>query len=195
MKKSILLVLLVAFLAVAVGVSGCLDNNDNGNTTNNTTNTTPTPPATPPTFDNNIVQVDPIPAGFELLVVKNVTADSEGIGGLTDALAGYSATYMYNDSISDTVYLYAFECSDTAAAAGYVQDMIDAHIEKYPGTNNVTTAKVNGHDATLLTRTVTSGSAGDERYELAWNNGPILVVVNGPASYNLILSIAEASGL
>ena len=194
MKKSILFVLLVAFLVVAVGVSGCLDS-DNGNTTNNTTNTTPVPPAAPPTFDSDIVQVDPIPAGFELLAVKNVTANSEGIDGLTDALAGYSATYMHNDSVSANVYLYAFECSDAASAAGYVQSMIDGHIAKYPGSYNITTVQVNGHDATLFTRTVTGGTSSGERYELAWSNDSILIVVNGPASYNLILSIAEASGL
>ena len=193
MKKSILLVLLVAVLAVAVGVSGCLDNDGNktnttpgNNTSNNTTNNI--------TFDENIVKANPVPTGFTLEAVKNVTADSENIGGVTDALVGYSATYMYNNSSVDCVYLSAFQCNSSTDAAGYVQKMIDAHNAKYPESKNVTTVTVNGHNATLLT-TVASGSSGGERYELAWSNGEYLIVINGPAAYNLILAIADASGL
>lgn len=188
MKKSILIVLLVAFLAVAVGVSGCLDN-DSNNTTNNTTNN-----STTPTFNNSLVQVDPLPANFELLAVKNVTADAENIGGLTDALPGFSGSYMYNNSTSDNVYLYVFECANATDAAGYVLKMIDAHNTEHPNSSNVTTVEVNDHNATLLT-TVAQGSSGNERYEMAWNNGNLLVVVNGPAAYNLILAIADASNL
>ena len=193
MKKSILLVLLVAFLAVAVGVSGCLDNDGNNTTENNTSNNTSNN-TTNLTFDENIVTIDPTPAGFELLAVRPVTADSENIAGLTDALAGYYAPYMYNNSSSDSVYLYAFECDDSTAAAGYVQKIIDAHNARYLNNSNVTTVKVNGHDATLLTRVI-QGSGGGESYMLAWNNNDVLVVVSGPAAYNLMLSIAEASGL
>jgi len=193
MKKSILLILLVAFLAVAVGVSGCLDNDGNNTTENNTSNNTSNN-TTNITFDEGIVKVNPIPTGFELLVVRPVTANSESIDGLTDALAGYYAAYMYNNSSTDSVYLYAFECDDSTAAAGYVQKIIDAHKTRYPESNNVTTVKVNGHDATLLTRVV-QGSGGGESYTLAWNNNDVLVVVNGPAAYNLMLSIAEASDL
>jgi hypothetical protein len=192
MKKSILLILLVAFLAVAVGVSGCLDNDGNktnttpeNNTSNNTTNIT---------FDENIVKVSPVPTGFTLEAVKNVTADNENIGGVTDALVGYSATYMYNNSSVDCVYLSAFQCNSSTDAAGYVQKMIDAHNAKYPESKNVTTVTVNGHNATLLT-TVSQGSSGGERCEIAWNNGEYLIVVNGPAAYNLILAIADASSL
>ena len=185
MKKSILLILLVAFLTVAVGISGCLDsgNNSTNNTTNGTNET--------PVFDENIVQVNPLPAGFEILAVSNVTTNAE-IDGITDEVAGYSASFMHNNSTN--VYLSAFQCTDSNAAAGYVQQMVNAHNLEHPNSNNVTTVTVNGHNATLLT-TVTGGSGGGERYELAWNNGDILVVVNGPASYNLILAIAEASGL
>ena len=189
MKKSILLLLLVAFLAVAVGVSGCLDDDKDNSTDNNTSNHT-----TNITFDENIVKVNPIPTGFELLFSKPVTADAEGIGGVTDALAGYTAAYMYNNSSLDGVYLYVFECDNSTAAAGYVQSMIDAHKARYPESNNVTTVKVNGHNATLITRNVQS-AGGNESYEYAWNNGQYLVVINGPASSNLMLSIAEASGL
>ena len=185
MKKSTLLILLVAFLTVAVGISGCLDsgNNSTDNTTNGSNET--------PAFDENLVQVNPLPAGFELLAVSNVTTDAE-IDGITDEVAGYSASFMYNNSTN--VYLSAFQCADSNAAAGYVQQMVNAYNLKHPNSSNVTTVTVNGHNATLLT-TVTLGSNSSERYELAWNNGNILVVVNGPASYNLILSMAEASGL
>jgi hypothetical protein len=192
MKKSILLVLLVAFLAVAVGVSGCLDNDGNktnttpeNNTPNNTTNIT---------FDENIVKANPVPTGFTLEAVKNVTADNENIGGITDALVGYSATYMYNNSSADCVYLSAFQCNSSADAAGYIQKMIDAHNAKYLNSSNVTPVTINGHSATLLT-TVSQGSSGGERYEIAWSTGEYLIVVNGPAAYNLILAIADASSL
>lgn len=193
MKKSLLLVLLVAFLAVSVGISGCLDTNGN-NSSNNTTNNTTNNSTPAPEFGSNIVQVNPVPAKFELLAVKNVTANNENIDGLKTALAGYSATYLYNNSTSDSVYLYAFKCADAASAAGFVQSMIDANIEKYPGSNNATTVKINGHNATLIT-TVVSGSGGGERYELVWTNDSILVVVNGPAARNLIEAIATASNL
>ncbi|MCL2862819.1 MAG: hypothetical protein FWE54_01790 [Methanimicrococcus sp.] len=193
MKKSIIFVLLIATIAVLVGVSGCLDGG--GNATNNTTNNTPPViPSPPPEFDSNIVQIEPVPVNFELLAVKEVTANDEGIGGLTDPVEGFSATYMYNNSPTSTVYLYAFECESEEAALGYVLSMIDAHIDRYPGTYNVTQMKINGHDATLLTST-TQGSSGGERYELAWNNEHILVVVNGPAARNLIEAIATASNI
>ena len=185
MKKNILLVLLVAFLAITVGISGCL-NNDNNNSTDNTTpdyNTNVT-------FSESIVQVNPIPTGFELLVVRNATADT--IGGITDEIPGYNGAYQYNNSPTDGVYLYAFQAANNTAAAGLVQKMIDAHKEAYPVTQNVTSVKINGHDATLLTKT---GSTGAESYELAWTNGDILVVVNGPAGYDLMKIIAEASKL
>ena len=193
MKKSILLILLVAFLAVAVGVSGCLDN-DGNNSTSNTSNNTSNNATNITSFDENVVQLNPIPSGFELLFAKPVTADTENIGGITDALSGYSAAYMYNNSSADGVYLYVFECDNNTAAAGYVQSMIDAHNARYPNSSNVTTVKVNGHDATLITRNVQS-VGGNESYELAWNNNEYLVVVNGPAAYNLMLAIAEASNL
>ena len=187
MKKSTLLILLVAFLAVAVGVSGCLGNGGDNSTDNNTSNNT-----TNITFNENIVKVDPVPAGFELLAVKNFTADTENIGGITDALVGYSATYMYNNSSTDSVYFSVFKCDNSTAAAGYVQSIVDAYNVKYPNTGNVTNVKINGHDATLMTKTIQS-AGGDESYEIAWSNNDLLVVVNGPAASNLMLSIAEAS--
>jgi len=194
MKKSTLLVLLIAFLAVAVGVSGCLDNDGNNSTNNSTSNNTSNNTTSITSFDEKVVQLNPIPTGFELLFAKPVTADAENIGGITDALAGYSAAYMYNNSSADGVYLSVFKCDNNTAAAGYVQSMIDAHNAKYPNSSNVTTVKVNGHDATLITRNV-QGVGGNESYELAWNNNEYLVVVNGPAAYNLMLAIADASNL
>jgi hypothetical protein len=196
MKKSILIVLLVAFLAVAVGVSGCLDNNDPANnSTNNTPGNNTSNNTTNVTFDENIVKVSPVPTGFELLAVKsNVTADTERIDGLTDALVGYSATYQYNNSSLNGVYLFAFQCNNSTDAAGYVQKMIDAHNTKYPNSSNVTTVQVNNHNATLLT-TNTQSPSGNASYELAWASNEYLVVVNGPAAYNLISAIADASKL
>jgi len=194
MKKSILIVLLVAFLAVAVGVSGCLDSDGNDPTNNTPENNTPNN-TTNVTFDENIVKVSPVPTGFELLAVKpNVTANTENIDGLTDALVGYSATYQYNGSALNGVYLFAFQCNNSTDAAGYVQKMIDAHNTKYPNSSNVTTVQVNNHNATLLT-TNTQGPNGNESYELAWASNNYLIVVNGPAAYNLISAIADASKL
>ena len=222
MKKSILIILLVAFLAVAVGVSGCLDNENNttnnttppinnstennspennstnnsteNNSTNNSTGNNTSNNTTNVTFDENIVKVNPVPAGFELLAVKNVTSNTENINGLNDALAGYSATYQHNNSSTESVYLFVFQCNNSTDAAGYVQKMIDAHNAKYPNSSNVTNVTVNNHNATLLT-TVSQGSSGSENYEYVWSNNDRLIVVNGPASKNLILSIADASGL
>ena len=178
MKKSILLVLLVAFLATAVCISGCLGND------------TPDTPETPTEFGANLVTIDPVPAGFELLAVRDTTADK--IGGITDELPGHNAAYLYNGSPNNGVYLNAFQCANSTAAAGYVQQMIDAHKAAYPNTQNVTTVKINNHDVTLLT---VIGSTGDEKYELAWTNSDILVVVNGPAGYDYMKQIAEASKL
>ena len=181
MKKSILLVLLVAFLATAVCISGCLGND------------TPDTPETPTEFGANLVTIDPVPAGFELLAVRNVTADAE-IKAISEKLAGHFAAYMYNDSAADGVYLYAFQANNSSAATGFVQAMIDAHNAAYPGTGNVTTVKINGHDATLLT-SMTQGSGGGEKNELVWATQDILVVVNGPADYEQIKAIATASKL
>lgn len=195
MKKSILLVLLIAFLAVAVGVSGCLDNDNGNNTTNNSTNNTTnnsTNNSTPSaTFDGTLVTVDPVPSGFELLAVKNVTADQENINGITDALNGFSGYYAVNNS---NVYLSAYQTENNSTAKAYVQTMIDAHKEKYPGTNNVTTVQINGHDATLFT-TVSQDSTSSEKYVLTWAAGDKLIIVNGPATYDQIKTIAEASKL
>jgi hypothetical protein len=179
MKKSILLVLLVAFLATAVCISGCLGND------------TPNTPETPTEFGAHLVTINPVPAGFELLAVRDVTADEE-IKAISEALSGHYAAYMYNDSAANGVYLYAFQANNSSSAAGFVQAMIDAHKAAYPNTHNVTTVKINGHDVTLLT---VVGSTGGEKYELAWTNGDILVVVNGPADYELMKQIAEASKL
>lgn len=184
MKKSILIVLLVAFLAVAVGVSGCLNSGDDNSTDNNST------PA--PSFDSGIVTIDPVPAGYELLAVKNVTADAENIDGITDALVGFVGYYAKGSS---NVYLSVFQTESNKSAEGYVQSMIDAHKEKYPQSNNVTTVTINGHNATLITETTTAGGSTVERYTLAWANGSNLVVLNGPATYGEIKTIAEASKL
>lgn len=184
MKKSILLVLLVAFLAVAVGVSGCLDNGDDNTTDNNST-----PNAT---FDKSIVTIDPVPTGFELLAVKDVTADKENIDGITDALDGFVGSYSYENT---NVYLYAFQTKNNSSAKAYVQTMIDAHKEQYPSSNNVTTVQINGHDATLITKMTTSGGTSVERYTLTWAAGDKLIIVNGPAAYAQIKTIAEASKL
>ncbi|MDL2261010.1 DUF4367 domain-containing protein [Methanimicrococcus sp. OttesenSCG-928-J09] len=188
MKKSILIVLLVAFLAIAVGVSGCLNSGDDNSTDNNTTNN-----STPaPSFNGSIVTIDPVPAGYELLAVKNVTADSENIDGINDALIGFVGYYAKGSS---NVYLSVFQTESNKSAEGYVQSMIDAHKEKYPQSNNVTTVTINGHDATLITETTTAGGSTVERYTLAWANGSNLVVLNGPATYGEIKTIAEASKL
>ncbi|MDV0444749.1 hypothetical protein MmiAt1_02860 [Methanimicrococcus sp. At1] len=191
MKKSILIVLLVALLAVAVGVSGCLGGDDTptNNSSNNSNNSNITTNAT---FDGSIVTVDPVPAGYELLAVKNVTADNENIDGIKDALAGFSGYYARNSS---NIYLNVFQTENNSSAKAYVQAMIDANKEKYPQTSNVTTTKVNGHDATLITTTVTSGGSDAERYVLAWTNGSYLVVVNGPAAFDELKTIADASKL
>lgn len=183
MKKNILLVLLIAFLAVAVGVSGCLDDGNGNNSSNNST-----PNAT---FDGSLVTIDPVPSGYELLAVQNVTADQENIDGITDALIGFSGYYAADNS---NIYLSAYQTANNSSAKGYVQAMIDGHKNKYPNSSNVTTVQINGHDATLIT-SVTQGSAGAERYDLVWANGDKLVIVNGPATYAQIKTIAEASKL
>lgn len=195
MKKSILIVLLIALLAVAVGVSGCLGGDDDNNTTNNSStnnssnnSTNATPNAT---FDNSSVIIESLPSGYELLAVQAVTADTENIDGIDDALNGYAASYAVDAS---NVYLRVFQTESNASAAGYVQAMIDADKEKNPTSSNVTTVTVNGHDATLIT-TIGSGSAATERYVLAWASGDKLVVVNGPATYDEVKTIADASGL
>lgn len=215
MKKSILIVLLIALLAVAVGVSGCLGGDDANNTTNNTTNNTSnnstnnstnntsnnstnnttnnTTNATPnATFNNSTVTITSLPSGYELLAVKNVTADKENIDGVTDALNGYSGSYAVNNT---NVYLSAFQAANNSSAQGYVQSMIDAHNAKYPNSSNVTNVTVNSHNATLITTNVMSGGTTVERYTLAWASGDKLVVVNGPGTYDQIKTIADASKL
>lgn len=196
MKKSILIVLLIALLAVAVGVSGCLGgdddvnnttNNSTNNSTNNTTNATPNA-----TFNNSTVTIESLPSGYELLAVKEVTADTENIDGVNDALNGFSASYAAGSS---NVYLSAFQTENNSSAQAYVQSMIDAHNAKYPNSGNVTTVTVHDHNATLITTNVTSGGSTVERYTLAWASGDKLVVVNGPATYDQIKAIAEASDL
>lgn len=197
MKKSVLIVLLVAFLAIAVGVSGCLDSGDNGtdnntsnntnNSTNNTNNSTPAP-----SFNGSIVTISTLPSGYELLAVKNVTADKENIDGIKDALNGFSGYYAKNSS---NVYLSAFQTDSNKSAEGYVESMIQAHKDKYPQSSNVTTVTINGHNATLFTENTTAGGSTVERYTLAWANGENLIVVNGPATKGEITTIAEASKL
>ncbi|WNY28876.1 hypothetical protein MmiEs2_10890 [Methanimicrococcus stummii] len=226
MKKSILIVLLVALLAVAVGVSGCLggddntpdnnstngstngtdnssngsntngsntngtDNSSNGTNTNGTNNSSNVTPEL--AFNNSSVIVSSLPSGYELLAVRNVTADNENIDGINDALNGFSGYYSVN---STNVYLSAFQTKNDSAAKGYVQAMIDANKAKYPESSNVTTITIHDHDATLITTPTTAGGSTIERYTLAWANGDKLVVVNGPATLDEIKTIAEASDL
>lgn len=218
MKKSILIVLLIACLAVAVGISGCLNNNDdnvtngtnnttngtnnttngtnnttNGsnNTTNGTNNTTNQTPGA--SFNGSVVTLSPVPSGYELLAVRNVTANAENLGGLTDALNGYLGTYA--GANSSNVYLYAFQTANNSSAQGYVRAMIDYEVAQHPQTNNITTVQVNGHDVARITETLTTGGTTVERSTLVWASGDRLIILNGPATYDQIRTIAEASGL
>ncbi|MDV0446384.1 hypothetical protein MsAg5_02170 [Methanosarcinaceae archaeon Ag5] len=184
---SILLVLLA--LAVAVSAAGCTDtdNNTTPNGTNGTNNTTNM------TINQSIVVVDPVPAGFTLQSEGRVVYSNEETS-INDKLIGYQAYYQYNNSTTGA-YLTVFECANATAANGYVQEMIDDNNAKYGNDSNVTTITVNGHNATLITRTVTD-SANPTRYDIFWAKDNLVVLVNGPMSdLTAMESLANASKL
>jgi hypothetical protein len=63
-------------------------------------------------------------------------------------------------------------------------------------TGEVKKETFNGHDALLLTVPSGMGSSGaTQKSIIVWYSGNLLIVVDGPAGYNAIKTLAEASGL
>ena len=198
MKKSILIVLLLVLLVAAVGVSGCLGGDDpavnspNNNSTNGPNGPNGSANATPDaTFNGSIVTVSV--QGYELLAVQSVIASERNILGVDDALKGFRASYL--TPTNTNVHLSAYQTESNASAQGYVQSMINAHNNRFGNNSNVTTVDINGNNATLFTTITTAGGGNVERFRLAWASGDILVIVDGPTTFNEIRTIAEASDL
>jgi len=188
MKKilGILSIFLVALIAVSF--AGCID--DSGNVTNNTTNNTTNNSTgiNPPLefeFDESMVIADPMPEGFEHIATQSVMANEE-VSGITDELPGTAGYYAYDGS---NVYLTVYECDDADAAQGYINQMKQETARLQGEVSSVT---VNEHDAALLK---TKSVIGTEISIIAWTRGNLLVVVDGPAGYDAIKTLADASGL
>ncbi|WNY24391.1 hypothetical protein MmiHf6_17220 [Methanimicrococcus hongohii] len=223
--KKILIVLLVALLAVAVGVSGCLggdddtpDNNTSNNSSNNSNNSSNNTNGTNNSSNNTNGTNNSTTDNSTNNSSTNATPEiSFNNSTVTVSVSGYellairtvTADEQNIDGVTDAlnglsgyysvnstnVYLSAYQTANNSSAEGYVQSMIDANKEKYPTTYNITNTTINGNDATVITTTSTSGGTTVERYVVTWASGDKLVVVDGPATLSEIKTIAEASDL
>lgn len=202
MKKYFLFFIVVI---LAVGLSGCL--NDNGNDTNLTDNDSknnsnnasnesdPANKSDAVVFDSNLTLVQPVPEGFKFISTASVKSHGQHVG-ITDALFGYQGIYNYGEN-NVPVFLTYYDvaiANTTKTPESYIQMMKDSHLKQYGNDSNISIIQINGHDVTLFAAT-TEETPQYGRYILAWSlNDTILVTVAGNAELDVLKTLAVASG-
>ncbi|KGK98457.1 hypothetical protein LI82_12225 [Methanococcoides methylutens] len=178
MKMKVLMISLIALLLVAM--SGCTEPAE------------PEDPVTTANLSVDGVVLENIPEGFEYLgarslEVEDLKSDYADVSGIVQASEG-----IYQlDSVDYFITAIELESNDAAEQftttykAGFPDLIVERFVEE----------SFNDHNATLITKYITSNGEQVPRYHYVWTNENFVYLVKGNTDDNTkVLGLAEATG-
>lgn len=179
MNVKVLMISLIALLLVAM--SGCTEPAE------------PEDPVTTANLSVDGVVLENVPEGFEYLGVhslelKDVKESYADVPGIVQASEG-----IYN---RDSVYYFviAIELENAEAADEFVAQY-KASFTSLANGDRFVEESFNGHDATRVTKYITSNGDQVPRYHYVWTNENFVFVVRGNTDDSaIVMELAEATG-
>lgn len=178
--KSKIIALLLSLTLVMLAVSGCTDP-DSGREETDEINA------------SNMVVLEEIPAGFEFIGARELSAAKVLDGSVNESgfVEAYQGIYESNNF---DVLVTAVETPSEADA----QSLVDTYKATFPPMavgNRFIEQSINDHFVTRIIWYVTENGNNTERYAYVWNNGNYVFQVRGATSDPAILmEFAEATG-
>ncbi|AGB48502.1 hypothetical protein Metho_0218 [Methanomethylovorans hollandica DSM 15978] len=185
MKKQLSLVLV--FVVLFMGFSGCIfKGSDNSNNSSDG-------PAIPVESVSELVVIKNIPADFEYLGTKPVTADAVSKEYAQAENVVEAAEGIYKSPSLD-YYLTVIEFADAMSAESFLTN--------YKGTFNVLqnndtlqNIELTGHEATRSMSYSIIGGKQVPRYKYFWNNDSLVFIIGGNSEDPAVgLNFAKATG-
>jgi hypothetical protein len=179
MKKMI--VLLLSFFLMLLAVSGCIDSDTGGEETGDMN-------------VSDMVVIDDIPAGFEYLGERGLSAEDVLDGCCNDSGFVEACQGIYKSADFD-VTITAVETASQEDAEALVSGYKATFNSLASGGDRFVEESVNDHPVTRIIWYVTSNGDDAERYTYVWSNGSHVFQIRGATSDPLVLKeFAEATG-
>jgi hypothetical protein len=142
----------------------------------------------------DLIPEDDIPENFELLGIRNLTAEDVGDDyvSIDGTVGGLEGLYMYMDSTD--LYIDIIETSSNESAENFISKY-KAGFKSLAVGDRFTNVSVNGHAAIRILEYATVGMEHAGRYTYIWNNGKFVFVVGGATEdADVLLALAESTG-
>lgn len=185
MKKQLTLVLI--FVVLFMGFSGCIFKGDDGN------NDSSDGPALPVESVSELVVIENIPSGFEYLGNRSLTADAVNKDYAKAENVVEAAEGIYKNTNLD-YYVTAIRFSDAVSAESFLTNY-RATFKVLQNNETFQLVEFNDHEATRAVSYSTVGGKQVPRYKYFWNNGEHVFIIAGNSEDSAVgLDFAMATG-
>ncbi|MCG7847911.1 MAG: hypothetical protein MIO93_01850 [ANME-2 cluster archaeon] len=187
---------MIGFLLLIILLSGCTENTDDGNSGNTSDDASLIPDATltPTPFPSNysldsMVNVEPLPNGYEILGILPISDYDEYSENIVDTREG-----AYRDPENVDVFLDIIELNSEQAAFDFISNY-KAQYVPLDVENRFTTISFNEHSAERIIEYKYSSGDQIPKYKIIWNQGNIVFVVRSNSHLeSSSFELAKATG-